>query len=393
MAVDGLFRAPFQEQLSFFRRKIGVPTERWDDIRQSAHDRFFMVAGAMKADLVADLKGAVEKAIEKGESIEDFRQRFDAIVERHGWHGWTGEDTAAGRDWRTRIIYRTNLQTSWAAGRYRQLKDPDLLAVRPYWRYIHNDSVIHPRPMHKHWGDIRLTLRHDDPFWETHYPPNGWNCGCRVKAVRSPEDGDSTRPPDGWDAIDAKTGAPKGIDKGWDYAPGAKAEESLRRFVQEKLISYPPAISRALSADVNRYVAAQHPASEFAAMVLEDHAIDYPAWLGFPENFERIEAETGHDVRGFMGLLPADAPRHAARAHAHDGHGQRPIVPDDYDRVWQVLTEADELEPGHRGDRGLDRIVASKQIGAETYRAVFEVRPGKRNRSLALISLVVKTGG
>jgi len=31
------------------------------------------------------------------------------------------------------------------------------------------------------------------------------------------------------------------------------------------------------------------------------------------------------------------------------------------------------------------------KIGLETYRAVFEVLPGKRNRALALLSLVIKT--
>jgi uncharacterized protein with gpF-like domain len=28
-----------------------------------------------------------------------------------------------------------------------------------------------------------LILRADDPWWKTHYPPNGWGCQCTVHAV------------------------------------------------------------------------------------------------------------------------------------------------------------------------------------------------------------------
>ena len=105
-------------------------TERWDDITRAAHDRAFIVAGAAKADLLTDLRGAVDQAVQGG-SLGQFRKDFDRIVATRGWTGWTGEGSAAGVAWRTKVIYQTNLLTSHAAGRYRQLTDPDTLDSRP----------------------------------------------------------------------------------------------------------------------------------------------------------------------------------------------------------------------------------------------------------------------
>lgn len=59
-ALEGVIHLPFAEQIAFFRRKLNVPTERWDDLWQAAHDRAFVVAGAAKADLLEDLRGAVD---------------------------------------------------------------------------------------------------------------------------------------------------------------------------------------------------------------------------------------------------------------------------------------------------------------------------------------------
>ena len=37
------------------------------------------------------------------------------------------------------------------------------------------------RPEHSAWHDT--ILRWDDPWWETHYPPNGWRCRCLVQQL------------------------------------------------------------------------------------------------------------------------------------------------------------------------------------------------------------------
>ncbi|OON62295.1 hypothetical protein B0920_02110 [Massilia sp. KIM] len=266
---------PFAEQLEFFRNKLNLPTERWDDIMRSAHDRAFVVAGAAKADLLADLNAAVARGIETGSGLEQFRKDFKQIVKKHGWTGWTGEGTAAGEAWRTRIIYQTNTSTSYAAGRWKQLNDRKLLQLKPYWKYVHADGVEHPRPLHVEWNG--LVLRHDDEFWKTHFPPNGWGCHCRVVAVDARayaaalKAGEGTAP-EGYLQINPKTGAPVGIDKGFDYAPGARATEPLRSLIDERLVRLASPIGSRLYEAMQPVLQAEGKAAfqEFVATVLAD---------------------------------------------------------------------------------------------------------------------------
>jgi hypothetical protein len=236
VALNVGFGTPFQAQIDFLRSKLALPTERWDDIQRSAHDRAFIVAGAAKADLLADLQASLVEATTTGKGLEAWRKDFKTIVARHGWTGWTGEGTPGGEAWRTKVIYQTNLSTSYAAGRYKQMTDPEYLKVRPFWRYLHSDSVLHPRPLHLAWHG--LTLPNEHPFWKEHFPPNGWGCQCRVTTVSKKEGLASQRaglgePPAGWDKIDPKTGAPVGIDKGFDYMPGATWHPNLDKYPHE----------------------------------------------------------------------------------------------------------------------------------------------------------------
>jgi hypothetical protein len=245
-----IFHRPFAEQVAFFRGKLGklVPTKRWDDILGQAHDRAFMVAGAAKADLLADLADAVDKAINDGETIQEFRERFGDIVQKHGWQGWTGEKTPEGRAWRTRVIYQTNIATSYAAGRLAQLRE----AGFRLWVYRHTPNE-HPRLQHLAWDG--LTLPADHPFWQTHFPPNGFGCKCRVLGANGVETAKLvggkpgyTEPPAGWDSIDQDTGEQIGIGKGWGYMPGATSD--LVREIERKIASMPKPIARGLARDI-----------------------------------------------------------------------------------------------------------------------------------------------
>lgn len=218
---------PFDEAIAFFKGKTRVGTEHWTDVWRTAHSHAFMVAGAATDALLEDFQKSITKALEQGTTLAEFRRDFDDIVQRHGW-SHTG---APG--WRSRIIYETNLATAYSAGRYAQMTDPDVLETYPYWQYQHSGSS-HPRLQHLAWNG--LTLRADDPFWESHYPPNGWRCGCSARPVgeaglrRMGKSGPDTAPPletRPW--RNPHTGTvhevPVGIDPGFDYNPGKAWQE------------------------------------------------------------------------------------------------------------------------------------------------------------------------
>ncbi len=250
---------PFAEALAFFRAKLNLPTEKWDDLMGAAHDRAFVVAGAMQADLLADLKAAVDKAIDEGTTIETFRKDFRQIVAQRGWTGWTGQGTKAGEAWRTRVIYDTNLFASYSSGRLQQMQA--VAKSRPYWRYRHSPASTDPRKEHLAWDG--LILKHDDPFWAAHTPPNGFGCKCFIEtlAERDMKKEGLEITPEGkipFNGKDPKTGLPQGVGKGWDYQPGANRTTPLYDLIARKLPNLPAPLGAAMWKNLKDAVTMEH---------------------------------------------------------------------------------------------------------------------------------------
>lgn len=215
---------PFSEQIEFFRRKFNTKTDAWTDVYGAAHDNEFMVAGANRDALLADLRTAVEKGLDGG-TLETFRKDFAAIVARYGW------SYKGGFEWRSRTIYETNLRSAYMAGRYQQLMS--MRDTHPYWEYVHSDVVEHPREEHLAWNG--MVLRADDPWWIYHFPINAWGCQCSVLArteddlKRMGKDGPDTAPPIKFIAREIGKRSPggprtvivpEGIDPGFEHTPG-----------------------------------------------------------------------------------------------------------------------------------------------------------------------------
>jgi len=224
-ATVQLGTTPFKEAVDYFRAKVNLPTESWRDLQGQMHAKAFVVAGVMREDILCDFRKAVDGAIAEGKTLQQFRKDFDSIVAKTGWqHNGT-------RNWRSEIIYSTNLAVAHAAGRERQMQDPVHRKLFPYGRYICMMDGLE-RPEHRAWHNTILPL--DDPWWSTHTPPNGWRCRCRKEAVSKYDAralgipiSDKAPSDPTVEHIDRTTGEvtqiQKGIDPGWNYNPGDAA--------------------------------------------------------------------------------------------------------------------------------------------------------------------------
>ena len=390
------------EQVAFFRRKLArqIPTERWDDLIGEAHDTAFVVAGAQKADLLSDLAAAVDRAIAEGKSLSAFRKDFDAAVERNGWHGWTGEGSKGGRAWRTRTIYRTNASTSYAAGRRAQL-DSGKFAL---WVYRHGGSS-EPRPEHVDWDGLVLPPTH--AFWTKHSPPSEWGCSCYVLGARSPAGarrlgGDPDKSlPVGWNTIDPATGAPPGVGRGWDYAPGASVSSVVRAVVAKSagwqydiarafLDSLPDAQWDQFGEAYRRLPSVADDLRRFAAPILAGAGPKSVVrkTIGLVRSAEVARfADEGIEVRRFSWSLSEESVVHVRDRHTSEAieksRRQRPVTAEDFGRLAWIVDRPDtitRLDPD-------DLVMLTKAVGGETFTAIF--RSLKNRKTLALVSLYV----
>lgn len=262
-----LYALPPEEMLAYLANRTGItPTFDWRDVWEAEHAQQFTISRLARADLLAAIQEGITAVVGGDLSRRDWMKSAQQVLADAGWWGEKQVvDPATGGVVSTRfnpprlkLILDTNAQVAYSAGQWARINDAK--ATHPYVRYItRGDERV--RASHAQWNGVTLPV--DDPFWNTHWPPNGWRCRCRVQSMtrreyaRRVDEGSitTTAPPaDSREWINPRTGAvlqvPAGIDPGWAYNPGqagARAAE-LQALAARKLAALPPAIATAAGA-------------------------------------------------------------------------------------------------------------------------------------------------
>lgn len=179
------FGLPPERAVEYIAAKGLRITSTWRDLPAAAHAGAFTVAGVLKAEVLGDIQSALAAAQASGQTFSQFLKGLTPQLKAKGWWGIahdpeTGEliKGRAMTPHRLRTVFQTNLQSSYMAGRYKaQLENADR---RPYWQYV---AILDNRTRPRHRALNGRIFRYDDAAWGVLYPPNGYNCRCRVKAL------------------------------------------------------------------------------------------------------------------------------------------------------------------------------------------------------------------
>jgi SPP1 gp7 family putative phage head morphogenesis protein len=249
-----------KEAVDYFRKKGYKTSFDWRDMASQEHAYAFTVAKAMRNDILQDIRAAVDDAIAKGTTFQDFKTGLKPVLQEKGWWGRklavdpvTGEEKEVqlGSSRRLKTIFDTNLRTAYAAGKWERVQRTK--DVFPYLRYV---AVMdeRTRAQHRQWHDTVLPA--DDPFWDKFYPPNGWNCRCSVQQLSERDlarrgltltKSDPATPDRVW--IDKRNGrtvkVPQGIDPGFAQNPGKARLRALTPPLLDRPLAVPYAGSPA----------------------------------------------------------------------------------------------------------------------------------------------------
>jgi SPP1 gp7 family putative phage head morphogenesis protein len=211
---------PPREALDYFGAKGLKVGFDHTDVWREEHLAAFTVAKVMERDILATVRGSVERALEQGQTLREWRKGIEGVLDKSGWTNYFGGATQS----RFKKIYDTNMRTARAAGQYQRIQRTK--EFRPFLVYRLGPSQRH-RPEHELLDGIVLPV--DDPFWSGAFPPNGFGCKCWTRQVSGRQaerlGGVSPRPDmTPQRHVHPKTGevefVQKGVDPGWDYSPG-----------------------------------------------------------------------------------------------------------------------------------------------------------------------------
>jgi hypothetical protein len=282
-----------KDALQFFRAKVSTQGFDYRDVWRQEHAAAFTVAKAMRVDVLEGIRSALDDALAQGKTFAQFKKELSPTLQKMGWWGkkkmidpLTGEPVLAqlGSNRRLKTIFRANMRTARAAGQWQRAERTK--KALPYLLYELGPSREH-RDEHVGWHGTLLSI--DDPWWDTHMPPNGYGCKCRVRQVSRGEHArmakEGVPSPDRVQVLDpasglptgqlekrqvpVKTQAPKvtmvrwenkrtgraemvpeGIQPGWDTNPGKVRQQNLELMLAQKLNAASKPVLSAAVADL-----------------------------------------------------------------------------------------------------------------------------------------------
>ena len=162
--------------LDWLIAKEALSYEAYTALSDAAKVAAFSIARVEKERVVQAVQDELGRVMAGGGTVADFQEGVKALFETHG--------IAPTSDWHLETVYRTNASSAYGAAHWRELHEPGVAEMFPYYRYL---TVGDARVREEHAMMHGLVFRADDPIWQTWWPPNGYNCRCWVEELTAEE--------------------------------------------------------------------------------------------------------------------------------------------------------------------------------------------------------------
>lgn len=162
------------EQLA---RKAALTGAGFDALSADAKQHAFTIAGLHKVSLVQRARNLVHNGIKDGLGWDEIQRLLLDIFDT--------ADIPRPALFRLRLAFAMQSQRAYHDARRAVLDEPDMLRVFPYRQYL---TVGNGTPGVRgvratHAALHGLVFKSDDPFWDSHTPPWGFNCRCFFRAL------------------------------------------------------------------------------------------------------------------------------------------------------------------------------------------------------------------
>lgn len=161
-----------QRGVDYLSAKDLMTPRAYAALRDGYRNAGFSIAGQTEVDLLEVAKRSVAGSLRRGyDSVRAGKSLNDALKR-------AGYDPL--EPWHARLVAQMNYATAYGAGSWEQLHAPGMRGIIPAFRYVTmRDNRV--RPEHARMEGKVFARNH--PFWDTWWPPNGYNCRDRKSVV------------------------------------------------------------------------------------------------------------------------------------------------------------------------------------------------------------------
>lgn len=192
---------PWGDALDAFKKRGLVSESDFETLLKGYAQRSAVARRLMLDQIQVEVMRHLTDAVEQGETFPQFAGKVNELTDTLG--------LSRGKPSYLQMVFRTNVQSAYGAGRYKAIRNPVIAQSRPYVQYRTVDDA-RVRDEHAILDDGKV-YRTDDPVWQRIAPPNGFNCRCSIVTLSKSEAA----------GLDVSTEIPLGYvpTPGFDQAP------------------------------------------------------------------------------------------------------------------------------------------------------------------------------